>query len=37
MKTNLKPRYLVPFNTGTREHKPKKGSGSYKRNKRLDN
>ena len=24
-------RVLVPFNTGTRQHKPRKGAGSYNR------
>lgn len=27
-----KVRYLVPWNTGIRLHKPKKGKGSYNRN-----
>ena len=26
-----KPRALVPWNTGERVHRPKKGKGSYKR------
>jgi stalled ribosome alternative rescue factor ArfA len=28
-----KPRALVPWNTGERVHRPKKGKGSYKRTK----
>ena len=28
-------RTVIPFNTGTRIHKPKKGKGSYKRNKKV--
>lgn len=36
----MKPQYkqvrtVIPFNTGTRIHKPKKGKGSYKRNKKV--
>lgn len=27
----IKVRYLVPWNIGTRRHKPKKGKGSYNR------
>jgi len=33
MKERVKKiRYLIPWNTGTRRHKPKKGKGSYNRN-----
>ena len=33
MKEKVKKiRCLIPWNTGTRRHKPKKGKGSYNRN-----
>ena len=35
-KKTTKHRRQVPFNTGTRVHKPKKGKGSYSRKERMN-
>jgi len=36
MKRSTKLRRVVKFNTGTRVHRPKKGTGSYIRKKKND-